>query len=138
MWRHMHDQPLLVYGTGEQQRAFTFIGDIVAPLYRAATLPAASKQTINLGGSTPVTIRDAAETLCGVLRGGRIEHREPRHEVQEAWCTTQKSIDILGYDERTTLRAGLREMWQWAQSADHRCKPPQEIDLLRGVPEYWL
>lgn len=143
MARRLEGLPLLVYGDGQQQRAFSFVDDCLPCLWEAGLSPAAQGQIINLGGSAPVTIRQAAETLIDVMGGGEIEHREPRHEVKEAWCTTVKSEQLLGYRDRTTLRAGLAAMWVWAQEAWERYPERRgthrvaSIEVERGLYGYW-
>ncbi|MHB8953577.1 MAG: NAD-dependent epimerase/dehydratase family protein [Pirellulaceae bacterium] len=138
MWRHMHGEPLLIYGDGSQQRAFTSVGDIMLPLYLAGTRRNASRQVINLGGSAPTTINQAAHALCDVMGGCPIEYREGRHEVHQAWCTTEKSARLLGYKDLTPLGAGLQAMWDWAQRTDQASAPTPPIEVEDGLPSYWV
>ena len=141
--RHLEGLPLRVYGDGRQQRAFSDIAECLEPLWAAGTLPAASGQVINLGGPTPIEIGAAAELLCAVMGGGTIEHCEPRHEVREAWCTTAKSEELLGYRHRIPLRETLEDLWGWAREAweryperrtTHRVAP---LEHDRGLYGYW-
>ena len=137
MDRHVHGQSLRIYGDGGQRRAFTFIGDIVEPLYRAGVSHEAAGRIINLGGSTPITILAAAETLRTVMGGGRLEFCEPRHEVREAWCTTEQSELLLGYRDRTDLHTGLAEMYRWASGVEHMTGRLPAIEVESGLPSYW-
>lgn len=137
MQRHMNGEPLLVYGDGLQQRAFSYVDDIVLPLYRAGVSPAASRQTINLGGSQPTTIVHAAGLLAEIMGGAPVEHREARHEVHQAWCTVDKSQHFLGYQDKTTLEHGLAAMWDWARRTDHVAAPLPPIEMSDGMPSYW-
>ena len=138
MDRHMRGLPLQVYGDGGQRRAFTFIGDILEPLFMAGMNPAASRQTINLGGSQPISVLDAAHTLAGLLDGAEIEHVDARHEVRDCWCTTQLSQQLLGYRDRTDLDTGLWRMWRWVQQATRERAMLPAIEVSQGVPGYWL
>jgi UDP-glucose 4-epimerase len=143
MARRLEGRPLLVYGDGAQRRAFSYIDDCLPCLWAAARSPAASRQVINLGGTTDVSIGEAAELCCEVTGGGIIHHAEPRHEVRRAWCRWEKSVERLGFVDRTGLRAGLERMWAWAQRAwrefpqrrgRHQVAP---IELERGLYSYW-
>jgi UDP-glucose 4-epimerase len=138
MWRHLHGEPLLIYGDGTQQRAFTYVDDILLPLYLAGTHRLASRQVINLGGSTPTSINQAAEVLAEITGGATIEHREGRHEVHQAWCTVDKSARLLGYKDLTPLDEGLQFMWDWAQRTDQVEAPPPPIEVADGMPSYWM
>lgn len=143
MRRHYEGQPLLIYGDGQQQRAFSWIDDCLPCLWLAATVPDASKQIINLGGARPVTIETAARRLAVLLPGVRIEHAAPRHEVKEAWCTTAKSERLLGYRETLSLTEGLERMHRWARDAYDRHPERREagdrfdVEITRGIYPYW-
>lgn len=84
MYQILHNEPMLIYGDGEQTRAFTYIDDNLEPIWNAAVMPQASKQIINLGGIVPYTINEAANTLSKITRYDKIEHKEARHEVKWA------------------------------------------------------
>jgi UDP-glucose 4-epimerase len=143
MARHLDGQPLRIYGDGSQQRAFSFISDCLPAIWQAATKPQASKQIINLGGTKPVSIAEAAELCREVMGGGELVHVEPRHEVSQAWCTWRKSVDLLGYSDETPLREGLREMWTWARWAwdefpDRRGTSSSiRLEIERGLYSFW-
>jgi UDP-glucose 4-epimerase len=107
--------PLTIYGDGGQRRAFTYIDDILSSLWQAGFAPEAAGQVINLGGSTPTTIMGAAE-----LFESPVVHLPSRHEVQDAWCSTEKSEALLGYRDQTVLRDGVAAMLEWAMEAWER------------------
>ncbi len=50
MYQYLNDQPITIFGDGEQTRAFSYIDDSLEPLWNAAVLPQASKEIINVGG----------------------------------------------------------------------------------------
>ncbi len=137
MWRHMNNEPMLVYGDGRQQRAFSYIDDMLEPLLIAGTSPAVSRETINLGGEEPTAIYDAAVTLGKVMGGAHIEYAEGRHEVHQAWCTVDKSKQMLNFKQRHSLEEGLSEMWQWAQVVEHKPSQLPKFELVDGLPSYW-
>lgn len=66
MYKILTNDDILIYGDGEQTRAFTYVYDNLEPLWNAATLPEASKQIINLGGTVPYTINSVCEILCDI------------------------------------------------------------------------
>lgn len=134
----LHGEDILIYGDGEQTRAFTYIDNILPCLAEAAFSEKASKQTVNLGGTVPTTINAAAETLCRITGYDKVRHVEKRHEVKFAVPSYQKSIDVLGYEEKYSVEYGLREMWEWAKKQPDRGQykwPEYEID--KGVYSYW-
>ena len=134
--RLQHGLPLQIYGDGKQRRAFSFIGDMMHPLHMAGVSPTAKNQTINLGGSTPISIEEAARFFIA-QRGGDLMYCAPRHEIKDAWCTVNKSQRLLGYADKTSLADGLAAMWRWAETADHTCAEPPTVELSVGLPVYW-
>ena len=138
MYQHLNGKPMTIFGDGEQTRAFSSIDDIVEPLWKSAILPEASNQIINLGGVEEWTINDACKVLQKVIGGGTIEYKEGRHEVKHAIPTWQKSIDILGFEHKTELEDGLKDMWEWAQKQPKREQfvwDSYEID--NGIYSFW-
>jgi UDP-glucose 4-epimerase len=112
-----YDKPLTIYGDGLQTRAFTYIGDILEPLYKAAFVRG---EIINLGSSLPIKVFDASRALASITKHYTKVHLPARHEVAEAWCLTEKSKMILGYKDKTHLHEGLKKMWNWANRQPHR------------------
>ena len=58
----LRDEPIDVYGGGEQTRDFTFVADIVEALVRAPEAPGGS--VINVGGGQRVTLLEALDVLA--------------------------------------------------------------------------
>jgi UDP-glucose 4-epimerase len=138
MYQHMINEPMTIFGDGNQTRAFSCIDDIVIPLWKSAIVPEASKQIINLGGVEEWSINDANEVLREVVGGGEVKYFEGRHEVKHSIPTFQKSIDILGFEHKTSLKDGLADMWKWAQKQPIRERfvwPSYELD--KGIYSFW-
>lgn len=134
----LNGRPMLIYGDGEQTRAFTCIDNILECLWQAMSLDQASKQIVNLGGIVPMTLNAAAKLLCKISGTNNVQHVEARHEVKHAIPSYQKSIDVLGYNETYDVEHGLRDMWEWAKTQPHRSQykwPSYEIN--KGIYSYW-
>ncbi len=138
MYQHMNGKPITVFGAGKQRRAFSYIDDILQPLWITGHSEDASEQIINLGGTVSCTIAEAAQTLIEVMGGGKIEVKQARHEVTNAFSSYEKSQRILGYKDNHSLVEGLTKMWSWAQDQPER---PQvtwnEYELDKGIYDYW-
>ena len=138
MYQYLNNQPMTIFGDGEQTRAFSYIDDNLEPLWKSAILPEASKQIINLGGIEEISITEACKTLQEVIGGGEIIYKEARHEVKHSIPTWQKSIDILGYEYKTDLKKGLTEMWEWAQQQPMRERFVWDsYELDKGIYSFW-
>jgi UDP-glucose 4-epimerase len=138
MYQHLNGEDMTIFGDGEQTRAFSFIDDSLEPLWNSAVREEASKEIINLGGIDEISIKDVSEIVKEVIGEGNIVHLEGRHEVKHSIPTYQKSIDILGFEHKTSMKEGLTEMWKWAkeQPMKERFVWP-EYELDKGIYSYW-
>ena len=138
MYAALNNGSMKIYGDGKQKRAFSYIDDILEPLWNAAVLPKASKQIINLGSISDVSINDACHLLEKITDYHNIEYCESRYEVKIAVPTHQKSVDILDYKENHTLEEGLRLMWEWAkQQPEREQKRWSEYEISKNLYSYW-
>jgi UDP-glucose 4-epimerase len=138
MYQNLNNKPITIYGTGEQKRAFSYIDDCLNPLWLAGTSESASKQIINLGGIQEHSINNAADIILEVMGSGKKVYLEERHEVKYAWSTWKKSQDILFYEDKTSLKDGLTEMWNWAKIQPNRIqKKWDSYEIEKGIYSYW-
>jgi UDP-glucose 4-epimerase len=140
IWMHnyLNDKPLLIYGSGTQTRAFSYIDDCLPCFWEAGTSPSCSREIINVGGIIEYTINEAAYMLVDVMGGGKIEYVSGRHEVKHAWCTWKKSMNLLGFKNTTELQLGMSKMWEWAKTVPNKEKfvwRNYELDV--GMYPYW-
>ena len=134
MFQHLNGEDMTIFGDGEQTRAFSFIDDSLEPLWNSAVKEEASKEIINLGGIEEISIKDASVVLREVIGEGNIVHLEPRHEVKHSIPTFQKSIDLLGFEYKTSLKDGLTQMWEWAKQQPMRERFVwPEYELEKGI-----
>lgn len=138
MYQYMNNQPMTIFGDGLQTRAFSFIDDSLPCLWRAAELSTASKEIINVGGKTHTHVKTACEILQKIIGDGEIVFKEARHEVKNAYVTWQKSVDILGYEEKYNLEQGISKMWNWAKTQPQRKRFEWDsFELDNGIYSYW-
>ena len=138
MFQHLNREPMTIFGDGEQTRAFSYIDDSLEPLWKAAIEPKASKEIINLGGIEEYSINEANQILREIIGSSNVMYREARHEVKHSIPTFQKSIDILGFKHKTSLKEGLTNMWEWAQQQPKRDRfvwPSYELE--KGIYSFW-
>jgi len=138
MYQYMNGEPMSIFGDGEQKRAFSFIDDCLEPLWKSSQEENCSKEIINLGGTRHYTINEANETLKEVIKDGQTVYKEQRHEVKIAVPTWQKSVDLLGYEDKTTLYDGLSQMWEWVQKQHNRKRFVWgNYEVEKGIYSFW-
>jgi len=140
IWMHQHINglPMTIYGDGEQTRAFSYIDDCLEPLWKSSQESTCSKQIINLGGTKHYSMNEANEIIREVMGGGTLSYKEKRYEVKNAYSSYQKSIDLLGYNDKTSLIDGLTTMWNWVKTQPNRVsKGFDQYELDKGLYSFW-
>jgi UDP-glucose 4-epimerase len=138
--RIMRDKPPLIYGTGEQTRAFSYIEDVTPALANAASKPETDGEIINLGSDEVVTINLACQIVCDVMKS-KLEPmwvEERPGEVKYAYCTVSKSTRLLNYQTKHSLMKGVTKMVGWAKSVGP-IEPTYTfpLEIRKKVPRVW-
>lgn len=120
------DDPVEIWGSGNQKRVFVHARDIAKAMILAAG-KAPAGQPLNIGHDRMVSIRDLFDTICRVV-GRRpkafYNTTKPEGYPARAADTTQLHR-ITGFIPSTTPEEGIREMVEWV--ASQRVLPTQEI-----------
>lgn len=107
-------EPITVYGDGEQTRDFTYVHDAVT-----ATMAAAARGVLgrvyNVGGGSRVTINDVLE-LIGRVSGRQLRiHVDPaqKGDMRHTYADTSLARLDLGFDPKVGLEEGLAAEHHW-------------------------
>ncbi len=110
----LRDEPITVYGDGEQSRDFTYVGDIVAATLAAMRhgLPGAC---YNLGGGVHVTVNEVLLLLEQITRKRARVHHHPRQlgDAAHTAADTTAARTELGFAPACTLTDGLYMEVTW-------------------------
>jgi UDP-glucose 4-epimerase len=139
MNRIMQGKAPLIYGDGNQTRAFSYIGEIAPCIARAPFIEAAKNQIINLGAAKAYTINELVDEVLKAMDSDiKPEYTPPRFEVKHAYSTTEKSEIILGYQDKTSLQEGLKKMAKWAKKVG-AMNPIvwEDYEVTEKLPEFW-
>lgn len=134
-------QPI-IYGSGSQMRCFSFVADVVEPLYQATQRESALGQIINVGPDKgTVTIKQLAEIIAEKLDFDLDPIYMPGRpqEVPIALCSADKARELLGYEAQTSLSDGLDELIEYISNRgakDFDYHLPLEITNEK-VPATW-
>ncbi|MEO8069640.1 MAG: NAD-dependent epimerase/dehydratase family protein [Flavobacteriales bacterium] len=136
----MQGTPLSVFGDGEQQRAFSYVGDIAPVMANCVNVPAAFGEVFNIGADQPYTVKQLATAVMKAMGvSGELKHVEARNEVLHAWSDHSKAHRIFGTPKNTSLDEGLRRMAEWARKTGAReSKAFGHIEITEKLPPYWV
>jgi UDP-glucose 4-epimerase len=136
----LRGEPLTIFGDGQQQRAFSYVGDIIPAMAAAPTTPTAAQEIFNVGADQPTTVAALADAVCEAMGapGHPRVHLPPRIEVVDAWADHSKAARMFGEPPKTALRDGLARMAAWAKSLGPQgALPVAEVEVERGLPPSW-
>ena len=110
----LRDEPITVYGDGEQTRDFTFVADAVSATIAAGTRGTPGR-VYNIGGGSRVSINDVLEMI------GRVAGRRPRiiidpvqrGDMRHTYADTSLARMDLGFTPTVTLEDGLAAEYTW-------------------------
>ena len=135
----LNGEPILVYGDGEQTRAFSDIKYYMKPFDKLLT--DCDNETFNIGADKYFTLNEVAKTVqeIGKKYGYEvpIEHGEPRHEVKHAYCNHDKAKNLLKFEDDTKLEELIESIFVWAMKQPNRKVKTMEYEVTKDIYDYW-
>jgi nucleoside-diphosphate-sugar epimerase len=111
--RAVKNEPIAIYGDGEQTRDFVFVKDIVAANVFLATQSKATG-VFNVAYGKKITINELAKTICR-LTGSKSEIRhaaERAGDVKHSLASVEK-LKAAGFEPRSNFSDGLQQTIQF-------------------------
>jgi UDP-glucose 4-epimerase len=108
------DEPITLYGDGEQTRDFTFVADVVR-----ATIAAGRRgvpgRVYNIGGGSRVSVNHVLEVLGRVMSRTVTVIREPgqKGDMRHTFADTSLAYQDLAFKPRVGLEEGLTAEFHW-------------------------
>jgi UDP-glucose 4-epimerase len=114
--------PLLILGSGEQVRCYTYGGDLAQGIVGSLDTDAATNEDFNLSTSRAITVLELAELIWVKIHGSdrpfSVEHEAPyQHDVQKRIPEVSKARDLLGFVAETPIEDVLDELIPWIEEA---------------------
>ena len=111
-------QPLEIFGSGEQTRTLTHVDDIADGVVTAMSSPAGLHEDFNISASQELTVAEIARIVWEVC-GRDPEAFELAHlptfavDVQRRWPSVDKARGVLGWEARIGVREGIASTADW-------------------------
>lgn len=138
--RVINGQPLLIYGDGEQTRAFSDIKYYMEPFTKL--IDGFDGELFNIGADKYWKIKDVANIVLDTYHNitgkfGTLEYKEPRHEVKHAFCDHTKAKTMLNFKDDTKIEHLIYKMMQWALEQPDRIVKNIDYEIIKDIYEYW-
>jgi nucleoside-diphosphate-sugar epimerase len=130
----LSDTPFHLFGSGEQSRDFTYVGDAIAATV-AAMKGTPSSPVYNVGGGSEATLSEVI-AICERLAGKSLDlRREPvaRGDVRRTAADTSLIRSDLDWSPQTGLADGLAAQLAAAEDQARRRLQGPEDDRARGA-----
>lgn len=115
------EEPVTVYGDGEQSRDFTHVDDIVSGLMKAAEK---GNGTYNLGTGRRITVNEMVEALQKA-HNGEVEKKhveQPDADVRHTHADISKAREELDYEPSRKIEDGAQECLDWVEKMKKKGK----------------
>ncbi|CAN5641004.1 NAD(P)-dependent oxidoreductase [soil metagenome] len=111
-------QPLEIFGSGEQTRTLTHVDDIAEGIVAAMSSPAGLHEDFNISAAQELTVAEIARIVWEVC-GRDPDAFELAHlptfavDVQRRWPSVDKARDVLAWEARIGAREGIASTAEW-------------------------
>lgn len=137
--RLLNGRPPLINEDGEQRRDFVNVRDVVQACVLALEHPAAAGRVFNVGSGESHSVRQIAEMLGDALGVSEIRPeitgRYRVGDIRNCFADISLARELLGYQPKIPLSAGLVELAEWVRfqdAEDHVPLAAQEL-FARGL-----
>jgi UDP-glucose 4-epimerase len=114
----LNDEPVTIYGDGEQSRDFTYVKDIVNGAIKASE--AQGSDTYNIGSQRRITVNEMVETLDEVMAENveKTYVEQPEGDARHTHANIQKAKNKLDYAPEKEFEEGVKACVEWAKERD--------------------
>jgi len=103
----LREEPITIFGDGNQGRCFIYIDDLAEGNVKALS-ESAKNQVINLAGHEFVTMNKIVENLKKIFSGIQVNYEPPRpHDFEGSVTSIEKAKQLLNWEPKIAFREGL-------------------------------
>jgi nucleoside-diphosphate-sugar epimerase len=114
----LREEPLSLYGDGEQTRDFTFVADAVAATIAAGTRGVPGRN-YNIGGGSRVSMNQVLQIIERIAGHPLRVNREAaqKGDMRDTYADTTRARQDLGFAPTVSLEEGIQEEYRWLSSS---------------------
>ena len=104
------EEPVTIFGDGEQSRDFTYVANVVAATADAGSAAEANGKIMNVAAAAPASVNTLADTIASILDKPVQKHYAPPRpgDIRDSWADISEARRVLGFEPRVSLEEGLR------------------------------
>ena len=111
----INNEPVSIFGSGEQTRDFLYVEDCASFILEAALSNDAVGEIINAGTGREISIN----SLAKMISHDKIRyapHPHPQSELMRLVCDYSKATRLLGWKPKTPLEEGIKKLNDWLRN----------------------
>lgn len=114
----LEDKEIPMFGDGTTSRDYTYIDDIVDGIMKSIKYVENNDnvyEILNLGNSTPVTLKEMINTISKVLGKNPKINQLPMQlgDVQRTYADISKAQKLIGYEPKISFEEGIQNFITW-------------------------
>lgn len=110
--RALNDEPLKVYGTGEQKRDYMYISDLIDAYMLVFNNQNLKGEIVNFGTGQATAVIDIVKYIAGEL-GATIEYAPPRPGEVTQFVANIEKAKRLGFTPKISIWDGIDKYIEW-------------------------
>ncbi len=111
----LKNQPLKIYGSGNQTRDLLYVTDC-ADFIIKASLSNHYGEIINAGTGYDISINCLAHKISSNIE--HIDHIHPQSEISKLCCNPTKAKKLLNWEPKISLNEGIKRVRKWIERSD--------------------
>jgi len=135
----LRNQPLTVFGDGNQHRAFSYVAGVSWAIARCIQIERTANETYNVGADQYYSVNELAEQVQRTFgKRAEIIHLPSRNEVRDIYAKHDKALSIFSDAPQVDLGEGIERMARWAIKRGPM--EPQKftgIEVTKNMPPSW-
>ena len=136
----MTGEPMTVFGSGLQRRAFSHVDDVAPIIAMAPLVDRAYGEAFNIGADVSCTVLELARIVADTVGVSlQLRHLPPRQETANVFAGHEKVRRVFGRRANVTLSEGVARMAAWARTVGPLAQAPfRELEVVVNVPPSWV
>jgi UDP-glucose 4-epimerase len=121
----IRNEPVLIYGTGQQRRCFCYVEDLVDAIIRLMNCEQAAGKVYNIGSEEEISIDGLADRIIE-MTGSKSNKKfisydeaygRPIEDMMRRVPSLERIIDAIGWEPKTSLTEALQVIIQSSKSS---------------------
>jgi len=136
----LRDEPMTIFGDGEQTRAFSHIDDVAPVIARSVERPDSYNAIFNIGADTPYSVNALARAVADAFGvEANVKRLNARNEVVHAFADHSKIKRHFGdLIQGISLEDGIARMMEWVKARGARATSKfSGIEVMKNLPPAW-